>query len=290
MSLLDPLRQRLDAFLLKRVSFRPALRCNLARYFITAEQAFADLMEIGRQQPGDAHLRAFDAALARHGGQISFSQTGEDLIVEYIFRALGIAKPSYLDLGAFDPWELSNTARLHLRGSRGVNIEPNPEQFQRFLQSRPDDQNLNIGIAATAGTLTYHVLDAATLNTFSCAEAERCVREEGHRILKELSIPVLTLTDVLNKHCAGVFPDFLSVDIEGLDQLVVETIAAHANQPKVICIETISYSRSGQGRKDESLVQTLRACGYLPFADTNITTIFVLEHLWREALGSAAHT
>ncbi|MCX7010106.1 MAG: hypothetical protein NTY53_23190, partial [Kiritimatiellaeota bacterium] len=76
---------------------------------------------------------------------------------------------------------------------------------------------------------------------------------------------------------------FLSVDIEGLDQLVVEVIAAHPAKPKVICIETISYSRSGQGQKDETLLGTLRACGYLPFADTNINTIFVLEHLWRGA-------
>ncbi|MCX7010867.1 MAG: hypothetical protein NTY53_27110, partial [Kiritimatiellaeota bacterium] len=85
MSLLDHLRLRLDAFILKRVSCCPALRSDLARYFITDERAFADLMEIGRQQPGDAHLRAFDAALVRHGGQLSFSQAGEDLIVEFIF-------------------------------------------------------------------------------------------------------------------------------------------------------------------------------------------------------------
>ncbi len=290
MSWLEPLRQRLDALLLKRVPFRPALRRDLARYFIGDAQAFSEVLEVGRQQTGDAPLRAFDAALARHGGQLSFSQTGEDLIVDYIFRVLGITRPTYLDLGAFDPWALSNTARLYLRGSRGVNIEPNPEQFQHFLRSRPDDQNLNVGIAAAAGTLTYHVLDAATLNTFSRTEAERCVREEGHRILKELPIPVLTLTEVLAKHCGGVCPDFLSVDIEGLDQLVVATLAAQAAKPKVVCIETISYSRGGQGRKDEALVQALRACGYLPFADTNINTIFVLESLWRGGAGATGHT
>jgi len=281
------LRQRLDAFILRRVPFRPTLRHDLARYFITEERALADLMEMGRQQPGDAYLRTIDAALARTGGQLSFSQTGEDLIVGFIFRALGIAQPSYLDLGAFDPWELSNTARLHLRGSRGVNVEPNPAQFGRFLQSRPGDQNVNVGIAAVAGTLTYYELDVPTLNTFSRAEAERCAREEGHRILREIPVPVLTLPEVLARHCQGQFPDFLSVDIEGLDQMVVEVIATHTIKPRVVCIETISYSRSGQGQKDEALIGALRACGYRPFADTNINTIFVLEQLWREALGGA---
>jgi len=288
MNLLDHCRQRLDAFILHRVPFRPALRRELARYFITEEQALVDLMDAGRQQPGSAHLRTFDAALALHGGQLSFSQTGEDLIVDYIFRALGIAHPSYLDLGAFDPWSLSNTARLHLRGSRGVNVEPNPAQFARFVQSRPDDQNVNVGIAAAAGTLTYFELDVPTLNTFSRAEAERCVREEGHRILRETPVPVLTLPEVLDSRCHGQFPDFLSVDIEGLDRLVVEVIAGHAVKPKVVCIETLSYSRSGQGQKDEALVEALHACGYLRFADTHINTIFVLEQLWRGTAGGTA--
>ena len=287
MKWLDQLRLRFDAFILNRVRCRPALRHDLAQYFVTDQRACAELLELGRQLPGDAHLRAFEEARALHGGRLSFSQTGEDLLVEYIFRALGLAQPTYLDLGAFDPWELSNTARLHLRGSHGVNVEPNPRQFGRFVESRPGDRNVNVGIAAAAGTLTYFEMDVPTLNTFSRTEAERCVREEGHRILRELPVPVLTLPEVLARHCDGQFPDFLSVDIEGLDQLVVDVIAAHAAKPKVVCIETISYSRSGQGQKDEALIGALCACGYLRFADTNINTLFVLEHLWREALGGA---
>jgi FkbM family methyltransferase len=287
MNLLDHLRLRLDAFILHRVPFRSALRRDLARYFITDERAYADLMDSGRQQPGDVHLRAFDAALARHGGQLSFSQSGEDLIVAHLFRELRVAQPTYLDLGAFDPWEFSNTARLHLRGSHGINVEPNPAQFGRFLQSRPDDRNVNVGIASAAGTLTYFELDAPTLNTFSREEAERCVCEEGHRILRQTPVPVRTLPDVLAHECNGRFPDFLSVDIEGLDRLVVEVIAAQAVKPKVVCIETISYSRSGQGQKDEALIEAMRACGYMCYADTNINTIFVLERLWGKALEGA---
>ena len=94
---------------------------------------------------------------------------------------------------------------------------------------------------------------------------------------REVQVPVLPLTDVLARYCHNAFPDFLSVDIEGLDQLVVETIAAHPAKPKVICIETISYSRSGQGKKDEALIGAVCACGYRLFADTNINSIFVLD-------------
>ena len=40
----------------------------------------------------------------------SYSQCGEDLLVDYIFKLRGIERPSYLDIGAHDPYYLSNTA------------------------------------------------------------------------------------------------------------------------------------------------------------------------------------
>ena len=33
----------------------------------------------------------------------SFSQSGEDMIINFIFSARGIDKPSYMDIGANDP-------------------------------------------------------------------------------------------------------------------------------------------------------------------------------------------
>ena len=34
----------------------------------------------------------------------SYSQFGEDIIVKFIFDALNIKKPSYIDIGAHDPF------------------------------------------------------------------------------------------------------------------------------------------------------------------------------------------
>jgi hypothetical protein len=56
----------------------------------------------------------------------SFSQSGEDLIIDFIFNALGISRPSYIDIGAHHPYYLNNTAIFYLRGARGINIEPDP--------------------------------------------------------------------------------------------------------------------------------------------------------------------
>ena len=40
----------------------------------------------------------------------TYSQMGEDLIVSYIFKNLNIENPTYIDIGASDPFALSNSA------------------------------------------------------------------------------------------------------------------------------------------------------------------------------------
>ena len=75
----------------------------------------------------------------------SYSQCGEDIIVDYIFNLRGITYPTYIDIGANDPYYLSNTALFYDKGCRGINIEPNPAMVESFGKSRPADINLNIG-------------------------------------------------------------------------------------------------------------------------------------------------
>src|SRR5215813_3013834 len=94
----------------------------------------------------------------------SFSQCGEDCIVEFIFSARNIEKPSYIDIGAFHPFELSNTAKFYRKGSRGINIEPNPDQFRYFMKHRKNDKNLNMGVGIKSGQLMYYQMNASTLN------------------------------------------------------------------------------------------------------------------------------
>ena len=210
----------------------------------------------------------------------SFSQTGEDILVEFVFEILKVEKPSYIDIGAYNPRELSNTALLYLRGSRGINIEPNPDLFKKFPEYRKEDINLNVGIYVQEGEMNYYVMDSPTLNTFSKEEAVRYVEEMGHQIINTTKIKVTTLDNVLKTHFQGIFPDFLSLDAEGVDELIVKSIDYRTNAPKVICVETISYSKDGRGAKNRDLIRFLEDNGYFVFADTYINTIFVRKDVW----------
>jgi FkbM family methyltransferase len=180
-------------------------------------------------------------------GDRMYAQNGEDVVAVNIFRALGIAKPSYLDIGAHDPFKCSNTALLYSRGSRGINVDANPANVLAFRTQRPDDINLNVGVAATAGVMTFHMFDATSgLNTFS-AEQARAIEASGRfKVLQRREIHVVTINDILRDHCPNGFPDFLSVDVEGLDLDILRSIDYSGPGPKLICVE----ANSSAYRKD----------------------------------------
>lgn len=206
----------------------------------------------------------------------SYSQTGEDLIIKHYFDSVGITKPSYIDIGAHDPFFLNNTALFYLSGSRGISIEPDPVLFEKFIKARPKDVNLNIGLAAKSGKLKFYKIHPATLNTFSESEAKK-YQKLGHEIIGTQRVKVDTFAKVVKMHFANKTPDLLSIDVEGLDYEILATIDFNKYRPRVICAETIQYSRTGKGKKDTRIPKLLVQKGYRVFADTHINTIYVLN-------------
>lgn len=211
----------------------------------------------------------------------SFSQSGEDLIVQFIFNELGIQKPTYLDIGAHHPFYINNTAIFYLKGCRGINIEPDPSLYANFIKERRDDINLNTGVGVKEALMDFYVMNVPTLNTFSKQEAENYSREGDYHIKEVKQINVNTVENILNKYNNGLFPDFLTLDAEGIDEIVLKSIDFENNKPIVICTETISFSAKGQGVKNVNIIRYLESKGYILYADTNINSIFVLKDKWQ---------
>lgn len=224
--------------------------------------------------------RLLDKLFSKRFSKISYSQCGEDLIVKFIFDAIKIKKPSYLDVGALSPFLFSNTAMFYGNGCRGVNIEPDPVSFKRVIRHRTKDINLNIGIASEEGELDFYIMSQPTMNTFSRDAAERLEKDHGFRIAAIKKIKVDTVQNIVDNYCGGVFPDFLSLDAEGMDEEILRSIDYEKSSPMVICVETISYSTNGNGIKDYQLVEFLKSKGYMVIADTYINTVLVKKEKW----------
>jgi FkbM family methyltransferase len=204
----------------------------------------------------------------------SYSQCGEDLILDHIFEVRDITNPSYIDIGAHHPYFLNNTAIFYARGCRGINIEPDPELFKKFVESRKHDTNLNVGIAPKAGELTFYMLDAPTLNTFSKKDAQM-FEKMGQKIVNTKKIKVIPIKSVIEQYLGDKAPDFMSLDAEGMDYDILRSIDFKQFKPLVICVETVEYTTNGTGTKDAKLINLLKDNGYEPYADTKINTIFI---------------
>ncbi|MCY7290680.1 MAG: FkbM family methyltransferase [Ferruginibacter sp.] len=212
--------------------------------------------------------------------KISYAQSGEDLIIKYLFDNIGIHNPSYLDIGAHHPFHLNNTAIFYNSGSRGINIEPDSYLFNSFKIERNEDINLNIGVGVMEGIQDFFIINDPVLNTFSKKEAEG-YSNEGKYFIKEIrKIDVKTINQIIITYSNGIFPDLLTIDAEGIDEVILNEINFEGSKPIIICIETISFSMSGNGIKNTAIPKFLDSKGYLLYADTNINSIFILEDKW----------
>lgn len=164
-----------------------------------------------------------------------YGQHCDDLIIAAIFQRIGIHRPSYMDIGANNPYQFSNTATLYKHGCRGINIEADPLLLEELKNARPKDINLAIGIALTEGIIPfYKFYDSCGRNTFDKDEAEKW---KDLSVTNVVELPVTTLKKVVDEYCPDGFPDFLSIDIEGLDYDVLDGYDLKNNGPKVICVE-----------------------------------------------------
>jgi FkbM family methyltransferase len=213
---------------------------------------------------------------------VSFSQSGEDLIIRFIFNALRITEPTYLDIGAYHPIHFSNTYLFYKNGSCGVCVEPDPQLIAAFRRRRPWDICINIGIGVGQKTTAdFYILSSKTLNTFSKSEAEKYAGY-GQLIEKVIPIPLATINEILNNYFSEKAPNFISLDIEGLDLEVIKTLDFSKYRPEVFCIETLTYTEDKTEEKVSQIVDYMKSKDYFVYADTYINTIFVDRTAWGE--------
>lgn len=214
--------------------------------------------------------------------RVSYSQSGEDLIVSFLLRSvLKVETPTYFDIGAHHPYAFNNTYLFYTQGSTGINIEPDPSLFKYIAKKRPRDININAGIGfdPLEETANFYIMSSRELNTFSRVEAERVCKMGAACILEIAKIKLINVNNILSKYFSETSLDFLSIDVEGWDFEILSNIQLSTYRPKVICVETIIYDVSGRIVKRHETIDFLLKNNYLIYADTSINTIFVRDDL-----------
>jgi len=178
---------------------------------------------------------------------------------------------------------LSNTAIFYKTGSHGVNIEPNPILLKRIAKYRKGDINLQIGIGEANSSSKFYVLSDPTLGTFSKQEADSFFQSSGVKIIKEISVEVMTIKSVIEKYCGGVFPDFLSLDAEGIDAVILNGLRELSSLPKVVCTEINDRTNEAIATVKQAR-EILEPLGYTLVMKTIVNAIFLRKDLWTAAM------
>jgi FkbM family methyltransferase len=206
----------------------------------------------------------------------SYSQCGEDLIIRFIFNLLKNANPTYIDIGANHPTLLNNTYLFYKEGSKGITIEPNLSLHKKLKGKRRRDINLCMGISDTPGSMDFYRFHPHTMSTFSKDEAEKLQNEYGYILEEVIKVKLDTLQSIISKYCNGIFPDLLSLDVEGLDEQILRSIDFEKSTPTIIVTETSHFSMTyKEDLKRTDIIEFLKSKGYIAYADTLINTIFV---------------
>lgn len=211
----------------------------------------------------------------------SFSQTGEDVIIDFLRKVLNLNNFSWIDIGAHNPFYLSNTALFYKKGFKGINIEGDPSLINIFFKNRKRDINLNVVISDKCEESDFYIIDPPTLSTLSNEEAQRC-KDQGYMIKEIVKVKSMLIVDIINEYCNGIFPDLLTIDTEGFDLIILKTID-WSNSPKIICVEGTEHSPNIQNGfsnlNDSEVVKYLCSKEYFVFAYTYNNVIFVKKEI-----------
>jgi FkbM family methyltransferase len=197
------------------------------------------------------------------------SQYFEDIFIDSIFR--GKRTGTYVDVGANDPSEFSNTKRFYDRGWSGVNIEPDVKVFEKICRERQRDVNLNLGIGRQEGELTFYALSPNTLSTFSKRAALHSISKDGATIMSETRVKVITLAELFRNTVADRQVDFLSVDAEGYEYEILSSNDCKLFRPTAIIVQ-LNQDKNGR------VAHLMRAEDYLLICFNGTNGIFVDGH------------
>lgn len=162
-----------------------------------------------------------------------YSQNSEEKIILDAFKDL--LNGRFLDIGAFDPFLLSNTRALYEMGWKGVFVEPGKEQLKKFYAEYSNDDKIQIcenAIANVAGELTFYITPTDALSTLSEEHLKK-----WHTVKFDIStIEAITPRMLFDKY--GTDFHFIDLDIEGNNWEILQLIPfSELKSLRLICIE-----------------------------------------------------
>jgi|SRR5579863_543136 len=172
----------------------------------------------------------------------SYSQHGQDIFVHEWYFKDRTTPGVFVDVGAYDGVKFSNTLLFEQLGWHGICIEPLPSAYEKLKTVRKAI-SLNCAVSDLAGTATFLEIDmpsgfekmySGLKDNFDARHLETIA--QWSKTSKEVTVPVRRLDDVLAENNIR-HVDYMSVDTEGSEWKILQSLDLRAYDVKVLSIE-----------------------------------------------------
>ena len=190
--------------------------------------------------------------------RLSFSQFGEDLLLEHLLPPKGF----YVDVGAYHPVTYSNTWLFSRNGWNGIVVEPNPAMARLHRKRRPRDIIVESAVGAESGEVLYQSVPEANNNRI-LAEGES---PGGGKVSR---VRMTTLARLFRDHLPlGQEVNLLCIACEGMDLAVLQGNDWERVRPRVVCVEAKDSVEEG------AIFGFLKPKGYEPVARAGYSLLY----------------
>lgn len=162
-----------------------------------------------------------------------YTQNDEEI---YILKHFKTFKGTFLDIGAYDGKDLSNTRALAEMGWKGVLVEPDPEIFKRLQANYMGFEGIHpckLAIGTKNGTANFW----SNPTYYGSVKMDQVDLWSGAgQQFKQVDVEMLDWKTFHEKCVIKTF-DFISIDAEGLDLEILIQMDLAALGCKMICVE-----------------------------------------------------
>lgn len=176
-------------------------------------------------------------------GRVYSQNNEQDIILEYFAGRTG----NFIDIGAFNAFQFSNTRALYEAGWSGVMVEPVAklaDGIREVYQDEPRIEVLQLAVGLSNEPLTLHVCDDAVSTTN--VEWRDTWAGAGVQYRTE-TVPQTHIVDFLDRY--GRDCDFISIDTEKTNIELFRAIPDwFFNQVSMLCIEHDGLEKEVEAR------------------------------------------
>ena len=171
------------------------------------------------------------------------AQNGEDRWLDDFFGHK--RNGCFVEVGAFDGVNLSNSYHFEQIGWTGVLIEPDPDKAALCRSNRPGSKTYQCAAVASSeiSEITFFRVESGEVFSTTKLTSDHARRIDHMGLAsKPISVPARTLDAILQEAGTATI-DFVSIDVEGAEMEVLHGFDIRRWKPAIVVIESNSKHR-----------------------------------------------